>query len=85
MYFIWNDQNKRSRFMFGYNCLIFRLLKGVVVGFMSGAALYDPKTLVCSSFEANRLKEIGVNSFIANELSKEELKMIEQLQSNINN
>ena len=40
--------------------------------------IYYPKTLVSSSFELSELKYMGVNSFISNELSLEEIKEIDK-------
>lgn len=44
---------------------------------------YNPSTLVASSFEKSVFDAMGINSFIANELSEEELKSISN-KTNIN-
>ena len=45
--------------------------------------IYDPKTLVASSYEKNVFDEMGIKSFVANELSYDELNKM-SLNTNLN-
>ena len=59
-----------------YDYILFSDMAFLNMAIEKNKLFYNPSTLVASSYEKSVFDEMGINSFIANELSEEELKSI---------